>query len=94
MTKTRPPANAVYSSDIGEIALTPVVEGVMKISVYDLCLEVDKVATSVVHVAGVYSIEVTVTDKLQLGNSTLAFVRVLDNRHVPFPANQLRLRVQ
>lgn len=90
LTQKRPPATVVYSPDVGEITVTPVVEGVMKISLHDLCLEVDKVVTSVIHVAGVYSIEVTVVDKIQLGNSTLAFVRVLDSRHIPFPVSQLR----
>ncbi len=62
----------------------------MTISLTDLCLEMDKAASSAVIVAGVYSIEVQVTDKLQLDNSSLAFVRVLDSRQLPFPVDQLR----
>lgn len=62
----------------------------MSVTLTDLCLEMDKDASSAVNVAGVYSVEVDVADKLQLGNTTLAFVGVLDGRHVPFPASQLR----
>ena len=90
MTKSRPPASVSYIPEQGEILLTPVNEGAMKVSVHDLCLETDSIAMSTVIVAGVYMIEVQVTDKLQLGNSTLAYVRILDNRQMPFPADQLR----
>ncbi len=90
MTKTLPPASTLYTADTRQITLTPVLEGLMTISLTDLCLEIDKAASSAVIVAGVYSIEVHVTDKLQLGNSSLAFVRVLDSRQVPFPVDQLR----
>ena len=90
VTKTRPPASVDYIPEQGEISLTPITEGAMKVLVHDLCLETDSVAMSTVIVAGVYMIEVQVKDKLQLGNSTLAYVRILDNRQMPFPANQLR----
>ena len=90
MTKTRPPASMHYSAKTHEIVLTPFSDGEMKLTVVDLCLEVDRPITATVMVAGIQSIEVTVADKLQLGNSTLAFVKVLDFRQTPFPANQLR----
>ena len=56
MTKTRPPVSAVYIPEQGEITLTPVIEGSMKVSVSDLCLEVDRVASSTVTVAGEFCI--------------------------------------
>lgn len=62
----------------------------MRVNVLDLCLEVDGVITASVVVAGIHSIEVTVADKVQVGNTTLAFVKVLDARKVAFPADQLR----
>ncbi len=56
----------------------------------DLCLDVNKVANVGVVVGGVYRIEVMVSDVVQVGNSTLACVRVLDSEEEPYSTAQLK----
>ena len=90
MTKIRPPADTHYNSDTHHITVTPFLDGEMKVRVVDLCLEVNQDPILLVHVAGVYSIQVMVADKVQVGNSTLAFVRLLDSQQNPFPASQFK----
>ena len=90
MTKTRPPADTNYNSDAHQITVTPFVDGEMKVRVMDLCLEVDKDPILEIRVAGVFSIHVTVADKVQVGNTTLAFVRLLDGQQNRFTASQFR----
>lgn len=90
MTRTRPPADTVYNSDSHHITVTPFVDGEMKVKVIDLCLEVGRDPILVVRVAGVSSISLVVADKVQVGNSTLAFVRLLDSQQNPFPASQFK----
>lgn len=62
----------------------------MKVTVQDLCLETESPTTANVYVASVYSIQVTVVDKVQVGNWILASVKILDNRHIPFPTSEHR----
>lgn len=90
MTKARPPANTNYNTDTHQISVTPFVDGEMRVRVVDLCLEVTRDPVLVVRVAGVFSINLVVADKVQVGNSTLAFVMLLDSQHNPFPASQFR----
>lgn len=90
MTKTRPPADTNYNSDSHQITVTPFINGEMKVQIMDLCLEVDKDPVLEIRVAGVFSIHVMVADKVQVGNSTLAFVRLLDGQQNPFSASQFR----
>ena len=90
MTKTRPPADTNYNLDSHQISITPFIDGEMKVRVIDLCLEVGQDPVLVVRVVGVSSISLVVADKVQVGNSTLAFVRLLDSQHHPFPASQFK----
>ena len=90
VTKTRPPSITNYNSDTHQISVTPVVDGEMRVRVMDLCLDVDKDPVLIIRVTGVYSIQVIVADKVQVGNTTLAFVRLLDGQQNPFPASQFR----
>ena len=93
MTKTRPPpAEVAYSSETHQVTMTPLLsEGQIKVVVSDLCLEVERDVTVMVVVAGMFVVEVAVGDRVQVGNTTLAFVRVKDSQGSPFPASQLRL---
>ena len=90
MTKTHPPADTNYNSDTHQITVTTFADGEMKVRVMDLCLEVDRDPILEIRVAGVFSIHVKVADKVQIGNTTLAFVRLLDGQQNPFPASQFR----
>ena len=90
MTKTRPPADTSYNTDTHQITVIPFVDGQMEVRVVDLCLEVDRDPILEIHVAGVFSVDVSVADKVQVGNTTLAFVRLLDGHQNPFSASQFR----
>ena len=90
MTKARPPADINYNSDLHQMTVTPFTDGEMRVRVIDLCLEVSKDPVLVLRVAGVYSINLVVADKVQIGNSTLAFVTILDAQQNPFPVAQFK----
>ena len=90
MTKARPPADVGYNSDLRQISVTPFNDGEMRVRVMDHCLEVSKDPILVLRVAGVYSISLVVADKIQVDNSTLAFVKLLDAQQTPFPASQFK----
>ena len=62
----------------------------MKISIQDLCLDPGGVVIVGVAVGSVYKIEVVMADKVQVKNSTLACVQVLDFDDEPFLVSQLR----
>ena len=90
-TKSRlPVAKVEYSPGSEQILLFPIAEGQLRIVVNDLCLEADDDIFATVYVAGIYSIQVVVADKVQLDNTILAFVRLLDNRGMAFPSVQHR----
>ena len=90
VTKSYSPADVSYSPEDQRIDVTPMGEGNMKITVEDLCLEVERVATVDVVVGGVHKMEVMVADKVQVGNSTLACIQVLNHDDQPFTASQLK----
>ena len=90
MTKARPPASVNYDSDLHQITVTPFTDGEMKVRAVDLCLEVSKDPVLLLRVSGVYSVSLVVADKVQVGNSTLAFVKLLDAQQTPFPASQFK----
>lgn len=79
-----------YSPGNQQVTVVPIAEGQLKITVNDLCLAVDNEISSTVHVAGMYSIQVAVADKVQVENSILAFVRILDSHGTAFPSSQHR----
>lgn len=83
-------AEVDYSPGNQQVTVVPSAEGQLKITVNDLCLAVDNEISSIVHVAGMYSIQVAVADKVQVENSILAFVRILDTHGTPFPSSQHR----
>ena len=83
-------AKVDYSPGSNEVMVFPVAEGQLRIVVNDLCLEADNEISAAVYVAGMYSIQVIVADKVQVGNSILAFVKLLDNRGMAFPSVQHR----
>lgn len=79
-----------YSPGNQQVTVVPIAEGQLKITVNDLCLAMDNEISSTVHVAGMYSIQVAVADKVQVENSVLAFVRILDSHGTAFPSSQHR----
>ena len=85
-----PPVEVIYSPKNHEIVLVPSGEGRIKVEVRDLCLDVDRVEMVGVVVGGVYSIDVVVRDKVQVGSFVLACIEVMDSDGTPFPREQLK----
>ena len=83
-------ATAQYSEKFHQVTLSPLLDGEVRVHVRDLCLaSADEVVATVI-VAGIRSLSVQVSDKVQLGSVIRAFVRVLDGRGNPFSADQHR----
>ena len=62
----------------------------MTIEIQDLCLDVGGVAEVGVVVGVVDTVEVSVADKVQVRNTTMACVHVLDGDGQPYQVSQFR----
>ena len=62
----------------------------MRVAVVDLCLDVGTVETFTVVVGRIHRVEVMVSDKVQVDNSIIACVQVLNEEGFPFPSSQLK----
>lgn len=90
ISRVYPPAEIHYSPETQTINVVPFNEGKMLITIHDLCLDTGGVVTVAVAVGSVYKLEVAVADKVQVKNSTLACVQVLDMDGEPFLVSQLK----
>uniref|UniRef100_A0A673CGL2 BIG2 domain-containing protein n=1 Tax=Sphaeramia orbicularis TaxID=375764 RepID=A0A673CGL2_9TELE len=70
--------------------VAPVHSGVVKVMVHDLCLAFPAPAQSTVHVSDILEVYVRVVDKVEIGKSVRAYVRVLDDNKIPFPASYFK----
>uniref|UniRef100_A0A3Q3AS89 Nucleoporin 210 n=1 Tax=Kryptolebias marmoratus TaxID=37003 RepID=A0A3Q3AS89_KRYMA len=61
--------------------------GVVKVMVHDLCLAFPAPAKATVHVSDILEVYVRVVDKVEIGKSVKAYVRVLDDNKKPFSAS-------
>uniref|UniRef100_A0A3B1IR40 Nucleoporin 210 n=1 Tax=Astyanax mexicanus TaxID=7994 RepID=A0A3B1IR40_ASTMX len=68
------------------ISVVPVRPGVLQVMVHDLCLTFPAPATATVHVSDILEVYVRVVDKVEIGKSVRAYVRVLDDNKKPFLA--------
>ncbi len=84
------PAEVHYSPETQTISVVPFSDGNMKIAIQDLCLDIGGMVMVGVSVGVAYRVEVTVADKVQVKNSTVACVQVLDSENLPFHVSQLR----
>uniref|UniRef100_A0AAQ5ZD49 BIG2 domain-containing protein n=1 Tax=Amphiprion ocellaris TaxID=80972 RepID=A0AAQ5ZD49_AMPOC len=67
--------------------VSPIQPGVVNVMVHDLCLAFPAPATATVHVSDILEVYVRVVDKVEIGKSVKAYVRVLDDNKKPFPAS-------
>ncbi|CAH1786082.1 unnamed protein product [Owenia fusiformis] len=74
-------ADVSYNSKTRKIQVIPNKDGSFPLIAYDLCLNrADGAhATSMVHISGVNTIDLTVVDKVEIHKEITAYVRVLDN---------------
>ncbi|XP_068163279.1 nuclear pore membrane glycoprotein 210 [Antennarius striatus] len=66
------------------VQVSPVHLGEVKVIVHDLCLAFQAPATASVHVSDILEVYVRVVDKVEIGKSVRAYVRVLDSNKKPF----------
>ncbi|KAF7668093.1 hypothetical protein LDENG_00033900 [Lucifuga dentata] len=80
-------AEVVFQEAQGTAQVAPVHPGVVKVMVHDLCLAFPAPAKATVHVSDILEVYVRVVDKVEIGKSVKAYVRVLDDNKKPFPAS-------
>ncbi|CAK6957463.1 LOW QUALITY PROTEIN: nuclear pore membrane glycoprotein 210 [Scomber scombrus] len=83
-------ADVVFQDGQGTAQVTPVRPGVVKVMVHDLCLAFPAPAEATVHVSDILEVYVRVVDKVEIGKSVKAYVRVLDDNKKPFPASYFK----
>ncbi|XP_017265231.1 nuclear pore membrane glycoprotein 210 isoform X2 [Kryptolebias marmoratus] len=80
-------ANVVLQEAQSTAQVSPVQPGVVKVMVHDLCLAFPAPAKATVHVSDILEVYVRVVDKVEIGKSVKAYVRVLDDNKKPFSAS-------
>uniref|UniRef100_A0A8C9X773 Nucleoporin 210 n=1 Tax=Sander lucioperca TaxID=283035 RepID=A0A8C9X773_SANLU len=80
-------ATVVFQEAQGTAQVSPVYPGEVKVMVHDLCLAFPAPAKATVHVSDILEVYVRVVDKVEIGQSVRAYVRVLDDNKKPFPAS-------
>ncbi|KAA8590872.1 hypothetical protein FQN60_001815 [Etheostoma spectabile] len=80
-------ANVVFQEAQGTAQVSPVYPGEVKVMVHDLCLAFPAPAMATVHISDILEVYVRVVDKVEIGQSVRAYVRVLDDNKRPFPAS-------
>ena len=79
-----------YCEKRHQIVVTPLADGELAIHCRDICLASADDVVAVVTVAGIHSLRVQVSDKVQVGSTIPAYVKVLDRRGNPFTVDQHR----
>ncbi|XP_018095905.1 nuclear pore membrane glycoprotein 210 [Xenopus laevis] len=82
-------ASTKFEESSGVVVVSPLHPGALTVTVYDLCLTFPAPATVGVHVSDIYQVDVRVVDKVEIGKSVKAYVRVLDSSKKPFLAKYL-----
>ena len=83
-------ATAHYSEQHHHVTLAPLANGEVTIRCRDVCLASADDVIATVTVAGIHSLNVQVLDKVQVGSTIEALVKVLDRRGKPFTIDQHR----
>ncbi|XP_075689920.1 nuclear pore membrane glycoprotein 210 [Rhinoderma darwinii] len=78
--------NTAFQESKGVVTVYPLHSGILSIMVYDLCLAFPAPATVSVRVLDILQVDVRVVDKVEIGKTVQAYVRVLDSTQKPFLA--------
>ncbi|XP_072305024.1 nuclear pore membrane glycoprotein 210 [Eucyclogobius newberryi] len=70
--------------------VAPLHAGTVKVMVHDLCLAFPAPAKATVHVSDILEVYVRVVDKVEIGKSVRAYVRVLNEKKMPFPVSYFK----
>ncbi|KAI6647347.1 Nuclear pore membrane glycoprotein [Oopsacas minuta] len=84
---------ATHLPAVSAVQIVPLNEGYTTLIAEDLCLVPSPggeahLARANILVSGIYAVEIQTVDKVQIGDSILGLVRVLDSSHNPFPSSQ------
>jgi nuclear pore complex protein Nup210 len=74
----------------GEISITPKMNGILKVTVIDVCLAGSDPAHGVVHVSNVAAIRIKSRDMIKIGDQMPVQVDLLDSYGAPFESSQLK----
>lgn len=77
-------ADVTFQESQGIAQVVPAQAGVLQVMVHDLCLTFPSPAIATVHIADILEVVVRVVDKVEIGKSVKAYVRVLDGNRKPF----------
>ncbi|XP_056100665.1 nuclear pore membrane glycoprotein 210 [Rhinichthys klamathensis goyatoka] len=77
-------AEVTFQESQGIAQVVPAQAGVLQVMVHDLCLTFPSPATATVHISDILEVYVRVVDKVEIGKSVKAYVRVLDGNKKPF----------
>ncbi|XP_028309349.1 nuclear pore membrane glycoprotein 210 isoform X2 [Gouania willdenowi] len=86
-TSTSRIVDVVLQEATGTAQVSPVHLGTVNVMVHDLCVAFPAPAKATVHVAGILEVYVRVVDKVEIGRSVRASVRVLDDNKKPFSSS-------
>uniref|UniRef100_A0A672IXM8 BIG2 domain-containing protein n=1 Tax=Salarias fasciatus TaxID=181472 RepID=A0A672IXM8_SALFA len=85
-TSVKDIVDVTFQEAKGTAQVSPIHPGVVKVMVHDLCVAFPAPAKATVHVTDILEVYVRVVDKVEIGKSVRAYVRVLDDEKKPFPA--------
>lgn len=83
-------ADIVFQESQSTAEVVPFQAGVIQVMVHDLCLAFPSPAKATVHISDILEVYVRVVDKVEIGKSVKAHVRVLDDNKKPFLAKYFR----
>ncbi|KAF6120714.1 nucleoporin 210 [Phyllostomus discolor] len=85
-TSTADVVKVAYQEAKGSAMVHPLLPGTSTIMIHDLCLAFPAPAKAVVYVSDIQELYVRVVDKVEIGKTVKAYVRVLDSHKKPFLA--------
>ena len=89
LQETKDVVKGTYSAIGSEVKISPVATGSASLTLVDLCLSSRQEAKLDVKVAGVHKVILETRDKVQLGDSISAQVRMVDSKQRSLPASSL-----
>ncbi|XP_071512100.1 nuclear pore membrane glycoprotein 210-like [Diadema antillarum] len=84
-------ADIRYNEKRKQIEVTPLHDGSLTITAYDLCIATTQHASAQIHMAGVHTIDLKVVDKVQVEHEIRAAVQVLDATNQPLSVSYFPL---
>ncbi|TRY98562.1 hypothetical protein DNTS_005269, partial [Danionella cerebrum] len=77
-------ADVSFQENQGTAQVVPLQPGLLQLKVHDLCLTFPSPATATIHVSDILEVHIRVVDKVEIGKTVRAHVRVLDTSKKPF----------